>query len=72
MSGDDFDVAVVGASLAGCTTATLLARSGARVAVIERHAHPETYNRLCTHFVQASALPVLKTLGLDRLAAWHS
>ncbi len=32
-----FDVAIVGASIAGCTAATFFARRGARVALIERH-----------------------------------
>jgi 2-polyprenyl-6-methoxyphenol hydroxylase-like FAD-dependent oxidoreductase len=32
----DYDVAVVGASIAGCTAATLFARAGLRVALIER------------------------------------
>lgn len=60
------DVVVVGASLAGCTTAVLLARKGIKVALLERHAKPEAYKRLCTHFIQPSALAVLKRLGLDR------
>jgi len=60
----DFDVVVVGASLAGCATATLLARAGARVALIERHARADTHKQLCTHYIQASAQPVLERLGL--------
>lgn len=67
MADEEFDAVVVGASLAGCTTSILLARSGAKVALVERHAQPESHKRICTHFIQASALPVLKTLGLDRL-----
>ncbi len=34
-SGNEFDVAVVGKSIAGCTAARLFAQSGARVALIE-------------------------------------
>ncbi|TBO30400.1 NAD(P)/FAD-dependent oxidoreductase [Aquabacterium lacunae] len=60
----DFDVVVVGASLAGCATAILLARGGARVALIERHARHDTHKQLCTHYIQASAWPVLERLGL--------
>ena len=32
-----FGVAIVGASIAGCTATTFFARRGARVALIERH-----------------------------------
>lgn len=67
MSAQQFDVIVVGASLAGCAVATLLARTGARVALLERHARPDAHKRLCTHFIQASALPALQRLGLSRL-----
>ncbi len=66
MQRKDFDVVVVGASLAGCTAATLLARQGARVALLERHARTDAHKAMCTHYVQASALPVLQRLGLTR------
>ncbi len=59
-----FDAIVVGASIAGCTAATLLARHGARVALIERRADPAAYKVVCTHFIQASATPVLERLGV--------
>ncbi|HYF25457.1 MAG TPA: NAD(P)/FAD-dependent oxidoreductase [Baekduia sp.] len=58
------DVAVVGASLAGCTAATLLGRQGADVALIERSPDPAAHKRLCGHFLQASATPVLERLGV--------
>ncbi len=67
MSDDAFDAIVVGASLAGCTAAILLAREGAKVALVERHAQPDSHKHLCTHFIQPCALPVLQRLGLDRL-----
>lgn len=67
MSTQDFDVVIVGASLAGCTAATLLGRAGLRVAVVERHLRPDSHKALCTHFIQPSALPVMQRLGLDRL-----
>src|SRR3954471_22952887 len=60
----DYDAVVVGASIGGCTAATLLARQGARVALVERHADPDFYKALCTHFIQASATPTIERLGL--------
>jgi 2-polyprenyl-6-methoxyphenol hydroxylase-like FAD-dependent oxidoreductase len=60
----DYDVAVVGASLAGCTAAILLARSGARVALLEKSPDPKVYKRICTHYIQSSAVPTLERLGL--------
>jgi 2-polyprenyl-6-methoxyphenol hydroxylase-like FAD-dependent oxidoreductase len=62
--GSDFDAVVVGASLAGCTTAMLLARSGARVALVERSPDPAAFKRICSHFIQASGVPVFERLGL--------
>jgi 2-polyprenyl-6-methoxyphenol hydroxylase-like FAD-dependent oxidoreductase len=63
----DYDVAVVGASIAGCTAATLFARAGLQVALIERHRDPNAYKALCTHYIQASATPAIGRLGLDTL-----
>jgi menaquinone-9 beta-reductase len=60
-----FDVAVVGASLSGCATAILLGRAGLRVALIDKHSGPDAYKRLCGHYIQASATPVIRRLGLD-------
>ena len=65
MATDTYDAVVIGASLAGCTAAILMAREGARVALVERHKRPDSHKELCTHFIQPSALPVLKRLGLD-------
>jgi 2-polyprenyl-6-methoxyphenol hydroxylase-like FAD-dependent oxidoreductase len=59
-----YDVAVVGASLAGCTTAMLLARAGARVALIEQRPDAGAFKRICTHYIQSSAVPTLERLGL--------
>jgi 2-polyprenyl-6-methoxyphenol hydroxylase-like FAD-dependent oxidoreductase len=60
----DHDVAVIGASIAGCTAATLLARAGARVALIERKPDPAAFKRVCGHFIQPSAVHVLGRLGV--------
>jgi menaquinone-9 beta-reductase len=67
MMDEKYDVAVVGASIAGCTAATLFARRGARVALIERHPDPDAYKALCTHFIQPSAVPTMDRLGLTPL-----
>jgi menaquinone-9 beta-reductase len=64
MSDTSFDAIVVGASLAGCTAATLLARQGLRIALVERHRSPEAYKQLCTHFIQAPGTDVLRQLGV--------
>ena len=58
------DVVVVGASIAGCATATLFARAGARVALVERSPDPAAYKVACTHFLLSSAVPVLERLGI--------
>jgi flavin-dependent dehydrogenase len=59
-----YDVAVVGASIAGCTAATLLGRSGARVALLESHSDPSAFKRVCTHYIQPSSGPTIDRLGL--------
>jgi flavin-dependent dehydrogenase len=61
---DEYDVAIVGASVAGCAAATLLGRQGARVALIESHSDPMTFKRMCTHLIQPSAVPTIERLGL--------
>ena len=60
----DFDVVIVGASLAGCAAAILLGRGGARVALVEKKPDPAAFKRTCSHFIQASAVPTLERLGL--------
>ena len=59
---DEFDVIVVGARCAGSPLATLLARQGLRVAVLERAAFPR--DTLSTHIFQAAAINFLKRLGV--------
>src|SRR3984893_2847679 len=60
----EYDVAIVGASIAGCTAAILFARNGARVALIERDPDPAAYKKICTHLIQPSATPTVERLGL--------
>ena len=59
------DVVIVGASIAGCTAARLLAQQGAEVTLVEKRPDPEAYKVTCTHFIQSSATPVIRRLGLD-------
>lgn len=60
----DYDAVIVGASLGGCATAMLLGRAGARVALVEKQPDPGAFKRICSHFIQASAVPTLERLGL--------
>ena len=64
MMEKEYDVAVVGAGIAGCTAAALFARRGASVALIDRHSDPNAYKVLCTHFIQPSVVPTIERLGL--------
>lgn len=60
----DYDAVIVGASLAGCTAAILLARAGAKVALVEQRPDPAAFKRTCSHYIQASGVPTLERLGL--------
>jgi 2-polyprenyl-6-methoxyphenol hydroxylase-like FAD-dependent oxidoreductase len=60
----EYDAAIIGASLAGCTAAIMLAREGARVALVEQRADPGAFKRICSHYIQSSAVPTLERLGL--------
>ena len=72
----DYDVAIVGASVAGCTAARLFAQQGARVALVERKPSPTAYKTVCTHYIQSSATPTIQRLGLaeklDERGAVHN
>lgn len=59
----DFDVAVVGAGLAGCAAACRLARGGARVILFEKAMHP--HHKVCGEFISGEGLPYLRELGID-------
>jgi menaquinone-9 beta-reductase len=59
-----YDAVIVGGSLAGCATAMFLGRAGLRVAVLEKSPDPANFKRICTHFIQASAVPTLERLEL--------
>ncbi len=60
----DFDAVVVGASLAGSATAIMLGRAGARVALVEQRPDAAAYKRVCSHYIQSSAVATLQRLGL--------
>jgi len=62
----EVDVAVVGASVGGCTAATLFARAGFSVALIEQSADPHSFKRVCTHYIQPCARGVISRLGIER------
>jgi 2-polyprenyl-6-methoxyphenol hydroxylase-like FAD-dependent oxidoreductase len=63
-NSSDYDAVIVGASLAGCATAIGLGRAGASVALIEKSPDPAAFKRMCSHFIQASAVPSLERLDL--------
>jgi 2-polyprenyl-6-methoxyphenol hydroxylase-like FAD-dependent oxidoreductase len=63
-SASGYDAIVVGASLAGCATAILLGRAGARVALVEKQPDPAAFKRICSHSIQPSAVQTLERLGL--------
>jgi 2-polyprenyl-6-methoxyphenol hydroxylase-like FAD-dependent oxidoreductase len=41
-----------------------LGRAGLQVAVLEKSPDPDNFKRICTHFIQASAVPTLERLDL--------
>lgn len=63
-SSDNHDVIVIGASLAGCTSAILLARAGASVLLIDKQPDIDAYKVVCGHYIQSSAIPTIERLGL--------
>jgi menaquinone-9 beta-reductase len=62
--GPEYDVAIVGASLAGSSAAIMLGRAGARVALIDQRPEASAFKRICTHYIQASAVGTLERTGL--------
>jgi 2-polyprenyl-6-methoxyphenol hydroxylase-like FAD-dependent oxidoreductase len=63
-NSSDYDVVIAGGSLAGCASAILLAREGLRVALVEKQPDPNAFKRICSHFIQASAVPAIERLDL--------
>ena len=68
MLAQGFDVVIVGARCAGSPLATMLARQGVNVAVLERATFPR--DTLSTHIFEADGLAFLDRLGVtDQLHA---
>lgn len=67
MARNRFDVIVVGAGIAGCTAARLYGTQGLRVALVDRRTEVDDYKRICTHFIQPSATPIIERIGLAPL-----
>src|SRR5436309_12523268 len=61
-SCDSCDVLIVGAGPAGAVAATVLARSGARVRLIDRARFPR--DKLCGDTVNPGTLAMLRRLGM--------
>ncbi|WP_369777250.1 FAD-dependent oxidoreductase [Streptomyces sp. R33] len=68
---DDYDVIIVGASIAGCTAATAYGRAGLRVALVERHRSPQAHKTLCGHFVLGGTHDVLQRLDFWQPMVTH-
>jgi 2-polyprenyl-6-methoxyphenol hydroxylase-like FAD-dependent oxidoreductase len=63
---ESFDVIVVGARCAGAPLATMLARAGLRVCVVDKDRFPS--DTLSTHAIQPAGVQVLERVGaLDSL-----
>jgi 2-polyprenyl-6-methoxyphenol hydroxylase-like FAD-dependent oxidoreductase len=54
------DVVVIGAGIAGCATAAMFGRMGLDVVVLEAESNINAYRPSCAHYIQPSALPVLR------------
>lgn len=60
----NYDVVIIGASVAGCSAATLFARDGLKVALVDKVKDVESYKLHCTHYILAGAKPVMEKLGI--------
>jgi menaquinone-9 beta-reductase len=63
MSAPDFDVAVVGAGIAGCTAAATLARQGHVVLLLEADRYP--IHKMCGEFLSPESSRLLRDLGIE-------
>ncbi|MCG8611436.1 MAG: FAD-dependent monooxygenase [Pseudomonadales bacterium] len=60
----EFDVIVIGASIAGCHLATLLSDQGLSIALVEKRASPASFKRMCSHLLHPGAVERLRSMGL--------
>lgn len=58
------DILIIGGGPAGATAATLLARAGRDVVVVEKSAFPR--RKVCGEFIAASGIAILRSLGLGK------
>lgn len=63
----NYDALIVGAGVAGSACAILLRQLGLNVKLLEKGPAEGHYKKLCTHFLQPVAVPVLHRLGLAAL-----
>ena len=63
MTGARLDAVVVGASLAGSAAATVLARAGARVALVDKASFPRP--KACGEMLSPDGVAALARLGLE-------
>ncbi len=66
-----YDVAIIGAGVAGACAAIELSRAGATVLLLEKERGP--HHKVCGEFISGECLPVLAALGIDfeALGATH-
>lgn len=64
-----YDVLIVGGGVGGSACAILLRQQGMTVRLIEKMPDAQRYKKLCTHFIQPAAIPVLEQLNMAALAS---
>lgn len=64
---EEYDVVIVGASIAGCSAAMLYGRAGLRVALVERNRNLASYKAMCGHLILGGAHATLQRLGVWEL-----
>ena len=66
-----YEVAIIGAGVAGACAAIELSRAGAAVLLLEKETGP--HHKVCGEFISGECLPVLQKLGIDfeALGATH-